>query len=186
MISRIEIGPLVEKRLTYPNWNTGSEYALLSKKAGRSAEIYYVAKGKRRFGRKFPQDVQLTVRFSYALGLLKGEGSNALGKSNYRRFTITNSDPKVIKFLLEELENTGLLQIPSLKKGSLHLLHHTSTDEDVVRYWSKQLELPKKLFRTFDDKTKTTPFGVCHVYISDVLLRRVVDLLHEKIMGKSI
>ena len=173
---------MVEKRLTYPNWNTGSEYALLSKKAGRSAEIYYVAKGKRRFGRKFPQDVQLTVRFSYALGLLKGEGSNALGKSNYRRFTISNSNPKVISKVLKELEKAKLFFRSELIKNSCYVMHHKVSNLKVINYWSKMLNIRKYKFKCFISEKQTSKYGVCHVYISDVLLRRIVDLMHGRLM----
>ena len=80
---------MVENKLTYPNWNTGATYSLIANRNASKTEVYYVIKRNRKIGRNFPNEVLLTPNFSYALGLLKGEGSNSLGKSNYRRFTIT-------------------------------------------------------------------------------------------------
>jgi hypothetical protein len=181
----MKISRLIEDKFTYPNWNSNAAYPLQAKESKSNIEVYYIVKGNRKVGRQFPKEIDISSSFSYALGLLKGEGSNSLGKSNYRRFTITNSDPRVIRFLVKQLESAGLLSISELKEGSFHLLHHTATDNEAIEYWSKPLNLPESFFKCFDDKTKTTPYGVCHVYLSDVLLRRVIDLLHELVMNAS-
>lgn len=114
------------------------------------------------------------------MGLLRGEGSTSLGKSNYRRFTISNSDSKVINLILGELDKNNLFKKSNLIDKSIHLIHHIEPKNKVINYWSKKLNLPESKFKCFDDKSKTSPFGVCHVYISDVLLRRIVDLIHSQ------
>ena len=136
--------------------------------------------------RIFPKTLTLTPLFIYALGILVGEGATALGKSNYRRFTVTNSDYRIIKVVLDQLEQNDLFQKRDLIDKSLHLLHFTKSNDEVIRYWSKSLGLPKSRFKCFDMERKTKPYGVCHVYISDVLLRRVIDLIHEFIFKKSL
>ena len=181
--TKIKINELVEGRLTYPNWTTNSTYPLKTKDYGEDIIIYYKTKGNRKISRFFPKEINLTHRLSYVFGLLKGEGSTSLGKSNYRRFTITNADYRIINLILEELDKNNLFKKSNLIDKSIHLLHHTELKNKVIDYWSKKLNLPKRKFKCFDDKSKTSPFGVCHVYISDVLLRRIIDLIHDEFIN---
>ncbi|MBT3984861.1 hypothetical protein HOD38_02955 [archaeon] len=173
---------IVKNKKTYPSWSTGSTYFLESKEKEENIEIYYKTKSNRKISRIFPKKLNLTPKLAYALGFIKGEGANALGKSNYRRFTLTNADPKIMLFVLKELDKNNLLKISNLKREAIHLLHHNKSDSEVINYWSRNLNLPKKLFKCFEDKNKTSDYGVCHVYVSDVLLRRVIDLIHEKFL----
>lgn len=177
---KIKLKSLVEGQITYPSWTTGSTYHLKAEENDNSTLIYYKIQTNKRISRLFPKEITLTQRFTYTLGLLKGEGSNALGKSNYRRLTITNSNPNVINLILDELERSGLFKKSDLIAKSVHLLHHTEADNEVIDYWSNKLNIVKSKFKCFDDKLKTSKYGVCHVYISDVLLRRVIDLIHDK------
>ncbi|MBU2639889.1 MAG: hypothetical protein KKG75_04260 [Nanoarchaeota archaeon] len=177
----IEISKLIEGKQTYPSWATNSIHNLQSHEDKEGVLVYYRTKSNKLISRFFPNKVNLTPRLIYVLGLLKGEGSNSIGDSNYRRFTMTNSDPAIIKIVLNELDKHNLFKKSKLIDKSIHLLHHTKSNKEVISYWSKKLGLNKSKFKCFNSK-KTTPFGVCHVYISDVLLRRVVDLIHEKIM----
>ncbi len=183
--TKIEIKELVKGKNTYPSWTTNSSYPLRTKDEGGNILVYYIIKRNRKISRLFPKEINLTPKLSYVLGLLKGEGSTSLGKSNYRRFTITNSDPKVINIILEGLNENSLFRKSNLIDKSVHLLHYIESQDMVVDYWSKKLGLPKNKFKCFDDKTKTSFFGVCHVYISDVLLRRIIDLIHDKFLEKD-
>ena len=180
--TKINIKKLVNGEYTYPNWSTSSRYSLRTKNQGKDIEVYYITKSNRKISRLFPKYINLSVELSYVLGLLMGEGSNSLGKSNYRRFTITNSNPKVIDVVLEELDKNSIYKKSDLIDKSIHLLHHTKNESAVIKYWSTKLKLPKNKFKCFNDENKTSPFGVCHVYISDVLLRRVIDLIHNKFL----
>jgi hypothetical protein len=170
---------IVKNKKTYPSWSTGATYFLESKEKEENIEIYYKTKSNRKISRIFPKKLSLTPKLTYSLGFLKGEGANALGKSNYRRFTLTNSEPQTILLVLNELDKNNILKKTQLREKSIHLLHHNKSDSEVINYWSKNLNLPKKLFKCFEDKNKTSDYGVCHVYVSDVLLRRVIDLIHE-------
>lgn len=178
---KIKLKSLVEGQVTYLSWTTSSIYSLKAEENDNDVLVYYKIQTNKRISRVFPKEITLTPKFTYTLGLLKGEGSNALGKSNYRRLTITNSNPDIIKLILDELEISNLFKKSDLIAKSVHLLHHTELDEDVIAYWSNQLDIPRIKFKCFDDKLKTSKYGVCHVYISDVLLRRVIDILQTHI-----
>jgi len=183
---KVQISKLIEKKKTYPSWTTGSRYCLKSKQIDNQiTEVFYVInKGiKRTIKRSFPKEIEATPKFSLALGLIKGEGPNALGKSNYRRFTFTNSDPKVINFVLNQLEEQNIFKKKFLINKSVHLIHAKESDEKVIFYWSKKLKISRSKFKCFRSERRTTKYGVCHVYISDVLLRRILDLLIEKIIN---
>lgn len=184
-LKTINLKNLVKGKKTYPSWTTSSIYELKTKDNEKSIIIYYIIKGGRKISRVFPRKISLTPSFCYVLGLIKGEGSNALGKSSYRRFTITNSDPKIIDIVLKELEKNSLFYKSNIIDKSVHLLHHTENDDKVIEYWCNQLNLPKSRFKCFNEERKTSPFGVCHVYISDVLLRRIVNLLQEQISSEN-
>ncbi len=178
MIS-ISVQEIINNKQTYPSWTTNSTYPIECKNLGNETLVYYVIKGNRKISRIFPKNIELSPRLSYALGFLKGEGSTSLGKSNYRRLTITNSIPEIIKLVIDELDKNDLFSKEKIIDKSISILHHTLPDEEVIDFWSKQLQLYKSKFRCYDDKSKTSQHGVCHVYISDVLLRRVIDLMHD-------
>jgi hypothetical protein len=179
---KLDIAKLVKNKKTYPSWSTKSTYSLKTYKFEKGILVYYKTKTNRSISRSFPNKLNLTPKLLYVLGFLKGEGSTSLGNSNYRRFTITNSDPKIMKMVLDELDKHNIFKRNKIIKKSIHLVHHLLPDQKVINYWSKELELDKNKFKCFKLK-ETSPFGVCHVYISDVLLRRVVDLIHKKIMN---
>jgi hypothetical protein len=97
----IEIKDLVEGKLTYTSWSTNSSYVIRCKELDEhNVLVYYATKFNKTFSRKFPKIASTTPKFACVLGLIKGEGANAIGKSNYRRFTFTNSDCELVKQVL--------------------------------------------------------------------------------------
>lgn len=178
----IHLHKLVKDKFTYPSWTTNSVYPLGSIHSKQKSTIYYKTKTNKVISREFPKIVNLTPQFIYVLGILKGEGSSSLGKSNYRRFTITNSNPKVLSIVLNELEKAKLFSRSDLIKNSVYVMHHKESNLKVIYYWSKMLSIPKYKFKCFRSEKQTSKYGVCHIYISDVLLRRIVDLMHEQLM----
>ena len=179
-LTKINIEKLVQGSNTYPSWTTNSVYPLKAQSNEKNTLIYYKVCSGRIVSRTFPKEIDLSPNFCYVLGLLKGEGSTSLGKSNYRRLTITNSDPEIINAVLDELDKSNFFKKSDIINKSVHLLHFTKPKEDVINYWSKSLRLSKTRFKCFNSKTKTSEYGVCHVYISNVLLRRVIDLIQTK------
>jgi hypothetical protein len=175
---------LIKGKKTYPTWTTNSKYPLCSKKLNnKEVLIYYIVdKGiKRKIERKFPAIIDCDPSFCWIISLIKGEGSNSLGKSSYRRFTITNKDPIVIKKIIKELEEKKLFHSEQLSPKSCHLLHFTGKEEQVISYWSRKLELSRDKFKCFSAEKRTSIYGVCHIYLSDALLRRIIDLTNDKI-----
>jgi hypothetical protein len=92
----------------------------------------------------------------------------------------------MISMTLSESDNSNLFKKSSLIDKSIHIMHHTKPNEEAVKYWSDMLRLPLAIFKCFKAKPGRNPFGVCHVYISNVLLRKVIDMIHEEIFLKGI
>ncbi len=86
---------------------------------------------------------------------------------------------------LIELLDMQLFKRENISRTGVNILHAEENEEKVRRFWSSQLKIPLEKVRYYNDDTKTSEFEVCHIYISDVLLRRVVDELNNKIMKKS-
>src|SRR3989338_11507077 len=108
--TKINLKKVVEGNKTYPSWTTNSVYDIKAQETKNCTLVYYQTKTNKKISRVFPKDIILTPNLIYGLGLLKGEGSNSLGKSNYRRLTITNSDPKIINLILSELDKNDLFK----------------------------------------------------------------------------
>ena len=51
----------------------------------------------------------------------------------------------------------------------------------VINYWSKKLNLPTSKVKCFEKEKRTKDYCVCHIYLSDILLRRIIDLIIEHI-----
>jgi len=181
----VELKHLVEGKLTYASWSTNNSYLLRCKELDKhNVLVYYTTKFNKTFSRKFPRLVIITPKFACVLGLIKGEGANALGKSNYRRFTFTNSDCELVKQVLDTLSQNKLLLKENLREKSIYIMHFQKEESTVIEYWSKKLDLPVSKFRCVETTDKTRDWGICHVYISDVLLRRVIDIMIDSILNQ--
>lgn len=184
----IDLCKLVDGIKTYPSWTTSRQYSLgVQTIDDEHIKIFYQIAGpiKRKISRQFPRKLKLNPRFIWALGFLKGEGSNSLGKSNYRRFTITNTNPEFLRIVLDELESMHLFRRENISNTGVNVLHAKEAESIVRAFWSAELCIPVEKIRYYDDKVKTSKYGVCHIYISDVLLRRVVDEVSSCIMKES-
>lgn len=186
----IKISELVCGKRTHPNWSTGSTYPLESFREGNETIVKYVMTKtitKKVYTRRFPNEIKLTSSFCWILGFLKGEGFNGLGKSTYHRFGVTNKDSALINFVLDELNKSGLLSKNSLPDNSIEIMHFSGDKKSVVNYWKRHLDLPasKIKVKSYKHQFKKSEYGVCHVYLTDVLLRRIVDLVHEEIIRKT-
>ncbi len=83
---------------------------------------------------------------------------------------------------MKQLHNSKLIDINILPHGSCHIIHSFDST-NALNYWGKHLNLEKLKFKIINDHYNNSKFGVCHVYLSDVLLRRVVDELNEYIIN---
>lgn len=182
----INLSQITSGKLTYPSWSNKAQYVLESETIDENnIIIYYITKSNRKISRKFPKEVNIDIKSAYILGLIKGEGANALGNSNYRRFTFTNTDWTLIKQVLNMLEETKLFFRKDIVDKSTYILHHKKSNQEAINYWSDKLNIPKSKFKCFEREKRTKDYGVCHIYISDVLLRRVIDLIIEHITNQQ-
>jgi len=178
MQKNLDLITILKGLKSYPTWTTGNSYEI---SVGVKNKNTLLIKGY-HCSLEFPRFIKITPKLFWLMGFLNGEGTNATNKSGYLRFTITNSNPEFMKMALDILDESKILpkfNIPdkSLKIGrsSLH------DDKYLLNFWSKKLELPKFKFHLplKKDELKKAKYGVCHLYISNVLLRRVTDKIFE-------
>jgi hypothetical protein len=185
---RIGLKSVLQDVKTYPSWTAGREYSLdVSPLSLTEILVSYridASAVPRRIKRVFPAKIRLTPRFCWMLGFLRGEGANKLGKSNYRRVTITNTNAEDMRIVLDELGRAKLLRRSELRAGAVHIFAREPS-EAVKRYWSEHLQLPPTTLRIFKKENSTTQFGTCHIYHSDVLLRRVLDCIQGAILANA-
>lgn len=115
--------------------------------------------------------------FLCGLFLYWGEGDKMHG-----RISISNTDPKVVKFALYWM--TDSLKIPREKiKINLHLYKDMSIGES-INFWSNALDIPEKQFnKPYIKKTnregltyKSFGHGTCKLYAGSVLLSEKIAM----------
>ena len=185
---KLDLVGLMNGKRTYPNWSTGARYRIQCEELDRgNIKIFYDISRtpmKKRISGNFPKIINVDASFSWVLGFLKGEGTNSKKRSSYRRFIFTNKNPIFIKKVPNELHNRKMINVRELIKGCIHIIHSSGSIKKVLGYWSGKLKLSNDKFKILDYKKslKKSKFGVCHVYLSDVILRRVIDEINNKIM----
>ncbi|HLD15265.1 MAG TPA: hypothetical protein VJB94_01670 [Candidatus Nanoarchaeia archaeon] len=188
MPQKIDLLELIKDKYTYPNWSTGRQYKLEGEILSRNKIlIYYIATNhitKRKFQKIFPRYIYLTPSFCWVLGFFKAEGLSSIKNKAYYRFNITNKKPLFLKKVFTEIEKAGLLLKDEIK-GRCFQIHHFKNDPEIVKkYWSNNLEFPIEMFvvRDYNHNLTKEGNGVCHFDISNVLLRRVLDLINDKVI----
>ena len=83
---------------------------------------------------------------------------------------------------VERSETRGSSHKNNLPDTCCHLIH-AKEQEKALKFWSSNLNLPASKFKIIDDKIKNSAYGVCHIYLSDVLLRRVIDEINRIIIN---
>ncbi len=191
MENKIDLVELLKDQYTYPTWSTGTSYKLKTEIINyNQILIYYELEKtimKKKFKEFFPRYIHLTAGFCWALGFFEGEGMKSKKYTSYRRFNITNKNPRDLKKFLNELHKSGLLPKERIR-GKCFQIHHFLNREEIVRdYWSKQLDFPKEMFsiQDYNHNLKRSGNGVCHFDLGHVLLRRIFDLLNEKLITEE-
>ncbi|GEM_PF-2085276 len=191
MDTKIDLLELIKGKYTYPTWSTGTQYKLCAEIiTPNTIQLYYsISKSimKKRKQRIFPRYIHLTPGLCWALGFFKGEGLSSLKSRGYYRVNITNKNPVHLKKVLTEFEKAALLPKENIK-GRCFQIHHFMNDPITVKkYWAEKLGFPEELFSVIDynHNLKREGNGVCHFDLSEVLLRRVLDLLNEKIIKEK-
>lgn len=186
----ISIKKVLKGTLTYPSWSTKSQYLLQFENIDKEKikAYYIITKGpiKRKIQNIFPKKIKLDPGFCWMLGFIKGEGMNSTRGKSYYRFLITNKNPSLINKVLEELEKSKLFSKKDLSPKSIHILHSNGPKKIVEKYWSQQLNMSRSLInigKNEKNPLKKSKYEVCHVYISNVLLRLLIDKLNERIIN---
>lgn len=178
---KMNISDLINDKLTYPSWSTNKSYQIKTRKIDdMTTQVYYVTISGKIIKKEFPTIINMTPELFWTLGFIKGEGANALGKSNYRRFTLTNSDPHLLNFAIQTLLKSRLLKEEDFKTNCFNIMHAINKESEL--YWHKQLGFSKENYKFYKTKNKKTKNGVCHLYLSDVLLRRIIDELNNSLL----
>jgi len=184
---RIDLKRLLENKYTY---KTRSGYShLLKTKVINEKDIlvYYEVGGKikRSVSRIFPQYLDITNRFMWVLGFINGEGLKSINSvSSMYRFAVTNNDPSTIKNVLKVLDESKLFKINNLPINSIKINYGNKCFvQSLKSYWSKELGLTKEKIKLAlkPQKQKKAKYGTATLYISDVLLRRVMDIISNHI-----
>jgi len=180
------IEKLVEGASTYTT-RDGNSYPLKVRHFDKNRiEVYYtITKGavRREVKRIFPRRLAIDNRFVWILGLLRGEGliSNTARSSMYR-FAVVNNDPFVIRTVMHVLRKSGLVDFRQIKRKFIRITYGFKIKKDALAsYWAKQLGVPVEVIDVAKSpqQLKKAEHGSCTLIISDVLLRRVFDLLAD-------
>ncbi len=187
----IDLIELVKTEYSYPTWSTDTSYKLKAEIIDKDKIlIYYESEKtimKKMFKETFPRYINLTPGFCWALGFFEGEGLKSKKYTSYRRFNITNKNPRDLKKFLNELDKSGLLPKERIRGKCFQIHHFLNREEVVIEYWSKQLDFPKERFsaKDYNHNLKREGNGVCHFDIGHVLLRRIFDLINEKLIAEE-
>ncbi len=182
---QLDLCDIIIGKKTYPNWTTGNEYQLqVFENTQQYAIIGYRTIHGHTFKRKFPRFLEINNSFLWLIGFIRGEGSHSKGKSGYLRFTLTNSDSYLMKNAINSLIKSGLINRKTLPVRSIKIGRSSLHDDsELMEHWGKELGFSKEYFYFTNkrDENKKQKFGTCHLYISDVLLRRVMDIILDHI-----
>lgn len=182
---KIDLMKVVSNLETYPTWSTGKSYKLDVQEFSDKILI----KGKNASSFEFPRYIFLSPDIFWLIGFLDGEGSKSKGKSGYLRFTITNSNPYMIKMALDILDKHGVLTKTKIPDRGIRIRRSSKhNDKKLLNFWMNHLRLPKSkfYFSPKPDETKKAKHGVCHIYTSNMILRRVIDRLIEYVKDNYI
>ncbi len=178
----IDLQSIIRDEETYPSWSTGRRYKLkVFEEYDNEITIGYVTVSNRKFMRKFPKQITVSQELLWLIGFARGEGTQSTGKSGHIRFTLTNANARLMKNAISILCKTGLINRDSIyAKNALRINRSENHDDTkLLIFWKKELSAPKSAFYFAPkrDKNKKKINGVCHLYITDALLRRIFDLV---------
>ncbi len=187
---KINIPSIVLGASTYPN-RSGRSYKLNVRSVDPShVDVFYeITSGaaRRLVSRRFPKQIEINSRFLWVLGLLRGEGLRSKGaKSSIYRFNIVNNDLEVIQAVIRILDESGLAVFDEyrLRPGLIRISYGPYCDTwKARRHWARGLGIPlaKVEISKRPEPQKRARFGSCMFTLNDVLLRRVMDLIAQRV-----
>lgn len=157
---------------------------LLSKELGREKFIKtfkdkQLSRIKTVLGQQVKELLPLTKKELFLAGVFLYWGE---GEKRHGRFSISNTDPRIIKFALFWM--TEILEVPKeYIKVRLHVYHDMNT-EKVINFWSEHLNLSINQFRgPYVKKSKregltykSFGYGTCQIYTHRVALSEKIAM----------
>jgi len=170
---------LTKKQLKklYLNKNTGALKGSIIAAMNKIKERERLTQKLKKEGEKEIGKMSKRDRFIAGVALYCGEGSKRDGDVSF-----ANSDPKIIKFMVEWFQEFCNIS-PKKLKGNLYL-HEGLNEGKAKKFWSKLIGIPISQFgKTYIAKNNPQRLRkVKHIY--GVLRVRVSNVwLHRKIMG---
>lgn len=119
------------------------------------------------------------------IGIYLGEGSKL-----FESIRIINSDPYIIKIAIKWFKDICGLKNENFLPA-VHI-YPDSNEKEIIKYWSKILDIPKEKFGKTQIDTRTNksskkrrklPYGTLHIYVRSRGNREYGRKLHRKIMG---
>jgi len=178
---KIDLVKLLDGVETYPNWSTQKTYKLKTSYDKKTVTVTYDCPSKRP-KRSFNRYVNAEKDLFWMFGFLEGESLNSIKSSSYKRFIVTNNNPKRMKLVLDILERYNFVTRKNLPKNSIRIRYGQNLNKNALPdYWAKKLQVKKdKIYLAKKpDILKKSERGLCDIYISDVLLRRVLDAIKD-------
>ncbi len=187
---RIDLKKILKGKYTYTT-RSGHKHPLESKPINETEILVsYKISGdiSRSVSRVFPRYIDIDERFVWMSGFIDGEGLKSKNpRSSMYRFAVTNNDPNTIKRVLQILDETKIVKIDKVPYRSIRISYGEGCNLCRLKnYWSKKLSISKeKIFiSNSPQKEKKAKYGTATLCISDVLLRRVMDIILEYTSNK--
>jgi len=175
---KIDILKLLNDVETYPTWYSNKTYRfIVTDNKDGTITVMYPCTG-RQPKQTFNRYIELTPQLIWTLGFIEGEGLKSRGKSAYRRFIVTNNDSEKMAFVLDVLETYNFVKRSNLTKNSIRIRYGNEHNrEKLLKYWSKKLNVKRNIIYISQtpDPIKKSEFGTCDIYLSNIILRRVID-----------
>lgn len=153
----------------------GSLVAANNKRKARIERTKKIRKlAKKDIGKIFSRD-----KFIAGIALYAAEGEKTDGKGGF-----ANSDPKLIKFMMEWF--TEVVRIPLFKLRGAIWLHEGLSERKAKKFWSELTGIPKNQFhKTYIAKVKLNSRKIRkNIHQHGVFAIRFSDsAIHRKIMG---
>ena len=181
----IDLADLLKNKYTYLNRNGNSHKLNIKLINNKKILVSFKIAGKidKIISRVFPRYIKFNERFAWVFGFFAGEGLKSIEPtSSIYRFAVTNNDPTYIRKVINVLDETKLLRTNNLPTKCIIIKYGKKCNKSILKsYWSKNLKLSKDKIKIAknSEEGKKAKYGTATLCVSNLLLRRVFDLINE-------
>ena len=157
----------------------------------RKEENKVIIEGKFKNGRKFKLEMNRWIRtenFFFLLGFFAGEGTKR-GWKRRMPFEIANSNPKIVRKIVEILKEMGIPKEKIKIRVQLKCVPSTDTEKrskEAIEFWKEKLQLEDKNFLKpvirMGEK-EGSPTGTLSLRINSAFLSRIFIYWLEKMLS---